>query len=340
MPQITVTHFPRHDDGLADLHHAIATDVEHRLPTFCNVLEQTFGKQAAHLALRALLVDAGHQGVSRNELRTEFDRLGPQAFLEEKGGSINAIELTAPWRQGAEYAGQGIAPGERSGQHTSREDRERRIKTLVAYGNAMQTGDLVLFDPARLYIWEGVAARAAIDFGGTVSLKGLQLLSDVSLGAVRNAVSSGELHPDQAGNIPAEQAKAWLLRRREFCPSRWMNLNDDQYPFDESKVTETDENGMILVPQDGDGTPFTPEHVVRTAKSAPGLSITIGAKDFEEQYRDFYEALLALLKMDVARWRRRNGAGNWGIVRARGPWIAVSKAEIDHQLAAKSAGVS
>lgn len=331
-------HFPRDDDGLTDLHHAIAGAVEQRLPTFSEVLERTFGKVAAHAALRALLVDASHQGAWCQELRAEFDRLGPQAFLEEKGSSVDTIELTGPWRQGAEYAGQGIAPGERSGQPASREDRERRIKTLVTYGNAMRMGRLVLFDPAHFDIWDGVAARAAIDFGGTVSLRGLQLLSEVSLGAVRNAISSGELQPDEAGNVPAEQAKAWLLRRREFCPSRWINLADDQHPFDESKVTEPDENGMILVPQDGDGTPFTPEHVVRTAKSTPGLSITIGAKGFEEQHRDFYEALMALVRVDVARWRRRNSAGNWGIVRARGPWVAVSKAEIDRQLAAKSEG--
>ena len=71
------------------------------------------------------------------------------------------------------------------------------------------------------------------------------------------------------------------------------------------------------------------------------ISITIGAKGEEVQHRDFYEeALTALAKMDVARWRRRNSAGNWGIVRARGAWVAVSKAEIDRQIAEKQAEVS
>lgn len=332
--------FPRDADGLADLHHGAAADLGYGLRQHCDVLERVFGRQSAHAAFRALLMDADRQGDSRELLRAEFDKLGPRAFLEEKGDCIDTIELSAPWRQGAEYAGQGIAPGERPGQPVSLENRERCIKDLIAYGKTMRAGGWMLFGAARLDIWEGVAARAAIDFGGTVSLKGLTLLSGVSLGAVRNAVSIGELHPDEAGNISAEQAKAWLLRRREFCPSRWMNLNDDQYPFDEGKVAKADENGMILVPQDGDATPFTPEHVVRNAKSTPSLSITIGARGSEEQYRDFYEALVALVKMDVARWRRRNTAGNWGIVRARGPWVAVSKAEIDHQLAAKSAGIS
>lgn len=336
MPHSTNTAFPRDNDGLANLHHGIAVEFEDRLFTFCSMLKFTFGQEPAHAALRALLVDGSHHGPRRKALQTEFDKLGPLAFIEEKRDSIDTIELTAPWRQGAEYAGQGIAPGERLEQPASREDRERRIKSLVAYSDAMRAGGAMVFGPGHSDIWEGVAARAAIDFGGLVSMQGLQLLSGVSLGAVRNAVSIGELHPDEAGNIPAEQAKAWLLRRREFCGSRWLNLNDDQCPFDESKVTEPNENGMLLVPQDADGIPFTPEYVVRSAKSAPGLSITVGAKGSEEQYRDFYEALQALLKMDVARWRRRNSAGNWGIVRARGPWTAVSKADIDRHLAAKS----
>ena len=336
MPQTTDAPFPYDDDGLAKLHQAIAAEFEHRLPSLCKELEVTFGKEPAHAALRALLVDSSRMGAPRKALQADFDKLGPLAFIEEHGDSIDTIEMTVHWRQGAEYAGQGIAPGERPGQPASLVDRERRIKNHVALFDTMRSDGSLLSGPWTDPILEGVAARAAIDFGGLVSAEGLQLLSGVTLGAVRNAISKGELHADEAGTIPAEQAKAWLLRRREFCPSRWLNLDDDQYPFDEEKVTQPDENGMILVPQDVDGTPFTPEHVVRTAKSTPGLSITVGAKGFEEQHRELYEALQALLKMNVARWRRRNGAGNWGIVRARGPWMTVSKADIDRQLAAKS----
>ncbi len=332
--------FARTDDDLTDLHCEIASTLEEDLHRLGEVLECIFGEGPAHAALRALMVDSCIHGPAREEFRAECDRLGWRAYLAERSGYIDAVELTHKWREGAEYAGQGIAPRERSGGPVSLDDRKRRIEALIAYGQVMLRHGATLFGGDHLGIWKGVAARAAIDFGGTVTLEGVHLLSGVSLGAVRNAVSLGELQPDEAGNIPAEEAKAWLARRRDFCPSRWENPSDDQAPLDAETAVKGNDKGMISVPQDGEGTPFTPEHVVRTAKSGPGLSITVGAKGSEEQHRDFYEALAALTRMDVARWRRRNGAGNWGIVRARGPWVAVSKAEIDRQLAARAAEVA
>lgn len=220
------------------------------------------------------------------------------------------------------------------------EERQVRVKALIAQGKIARDCASCLLEDDYDYIWEGVTARAAIDFGGTVTLEGLRLLSDLSLSAVRNAVSTGDLHPDETGNVTSEEANAWLARRREFCPSRWRNPADNQQPFDPDNVVTPDEKGMIWVPQASEGEAFTPEHVVRPARGTSGISVTIGAKGEEAQYHDFYEALVALAKMDVARWRRRNSAGNWGIVRARGAWIAVSKADIDRQLAGKLAEMS
>lgn len=340
MTQTTAFTFPRDNEGLADLHYGIAGALEEGLYRLGDTLEPVFGHEPTNIALRAILVDACRHGSSREKFRAEYDQLGWRAYLAEKSNDIDTVQLSQPWREGAEYAGQGIAPRAPSESPVSLDDRKRRIERLIAYGQVMLQHGAMLFGDNYLDIWKGVAARAAIDFGGRVTLEGVHLLSGVSLGAVRNAVSLGELHLDEAGNIQAEEAKAWLMRRRDFYPSRWANLNDSQEPFDLRNVVEADENGTILVPQDADGTPFTPEHVVRTAKSGPGISITVGAKGAEEQHRDFHEALVALAKMDVARWRRRNTAGNWGIVRARGPWVAVSKAEINRQLAAKAAEVA
>ncbi|MGG5890699.1 hypothetical protein ACLF3G_26750 [Falsiroseomonas sp. HC035] len=329
--------FPRDDAGFANLHHAVASSFEQGLRRIGEILEQTVGEETTRTAMRALLVDASNFGERREQLRALYEGMGWRTYLDQKISEIDTIELTQIWRFGAEYAAQGIAPWERHGQPVSHDDREQRVKALTARGRTLLEHGAALFGTDHLYIWRGVLAREAIDFGGLVTLDGLQFLSGVSLGAVRNAVSLGELHPDEAGHIPANEAMAWLMRRREFCPSRWHNLGDDQEAFDLARVAEVDTRGTILVPQDVDGTPFTPEHVVRTARSGPGLSITIGAKGSEEQHHDFYEALAALAKMDVARWRRRNAVGNWGIVRARGPWVAVSKSEIDQRLAAKSA---
>lgn len=334
--------FPRDNDGLAILHEEIASILEGNLLPLGEVLAATFGEEAANTAMRALVVDACHHGRAREELRASFDSLGWRRYLDERGHSyIDTVNLTQAWRDGAEYAGQGTAPREPFDQPADLDDRKRRIETLIACARTMLASGGMLFGSSHLHIWQGVIARAAVDgFGGTVTMEGLQLLSGVSAAAVRNAVSLGELHPDADGNFAAEEAREWLRRRRDFCPSRWTNPNDGQEPFDVRNAAEADENGMVWVPQDAEGTPFTPEHVVRAARNAPGLSITIGAKGAEEPHHDFYAALAALAKMDVARWRRRNAAGNWGIVRARGAWVAVSKAEIDRQLAARLAEVA
>ena len=337
MPHSPDRPFPRDNDGLADLHQEVAVSLEASLRPMGEVFATTFDDAAAHTAMRAFVVDACWHGEAREQARTDFDELGWRRYLDEKASDIDTIHLTQIWRDAAEYAGQGIAPQEPFDQAVDLDDRKRRIGIIIANARTMLDGRGTIFGTSHLYIWRGVIARAAIDFGGVISAEGLQLLSGVSAAAVRNAVSLGELHPDADGDFVAEEARDWLKRRREFCPSRWTNPNDGQEPFDIGKAAEADENGMVWVPQDGDGMPFTPEHVVRAARNNLGLSITIGAKNAEAQFSDFYTALTALAKTDVARWRRRNSAGNWGIVRARGAWVAVSKAEIDRQLAMKLA---
>jgi hypothetical protein len=232
-----------------------------------------------------------------------------------------------------------LVPHERT--FVSLRDREARVRTLVDQGKtALAYGSLIVggeFD----FIWHGVAARAAIDFGDTrVTLHGLQLLSSLSIAVIRNAMNIGDLCADENGTVSAEEAKAWLARRREFCPSRWHDPHDNQWPFDPDNVVAPDGSGMVWVPQAADDDRFTPERVARSARGASTISITVGARGAERQYADFYEALQALAKMDVARWRRPNTAGNWGIVRARAAWVAVEKAEIDRQLVAKLAEVS
>ncbi|MBC9176125.1 hypothetical protein [Pseudoroseomonas ludipueritiae] len=330
--------FPRDNDGLAVLHEAIASDLESGLLRLGEALALTFGETATQGALRALLSEAWKPAARKQELLALFDRLGWRGFLADQfGEAIDSIELTQPWRDGAEYAGQGLAAHEPRDRPPSLEDREARVKALAARGATALRCAPALFSDTHLFIWEGVAARAALDFGKPVSLEGLRLLSGVTPAAIRNATSTGELRPDEAGEITAEAARAWLARRREFCPSRWTNLADRQWPFDPAAAVEPDDEGMIRVPQDAEGTPFLPQHVVRSARGGTGLSVTIGAKGAEEQHQDFYEALRGLTKMEVARWRRRNSVGNWGIVRARGAWVAVSKAEIDRQLAEKRA---
>lgn len=66
---------------------------------------------------------------------------------------------------------------------------------------------------------------------------------------------------------------------------------------------------VTLVPYAADGSHFG-SHLKRAAK------FTVGDKDDEIQFEDFDEALAYLRRMGVAKWRRPNAAGNWGIVSA------------------------
>jgi transcriptional regulator with XRE-family HTH domain len=66
---------------------------------------------------------------------------------------------------------------------------------------------------------------------------------------------------------------------------------------------------ITLVPYAPDGSHFGP-HLERAGK------FTVGDKDDEVQLEDFDESLAYLRRMGVAKWRRPNAAGNWGIVSA------------------------
>lgn len=66
---------------------------------------------------------------------------------------------------------------------------------------------------------------------------------------------------------------------------------------------------VTLVPYAADGSHFG-SHLKRADK------FTVGDKDDEVQFEDFDEALAYLRRMGVAKWRRPNAAGNWGIVSA------------------------
>lgn len=63
----------------------------------------------------------------------------------------------------------------------------------------------------------------------------------------------------------------------------------------------------ILVPVAKDGSWFGP-HLLRAGE------FTIGEKRDERRVETFGQALQRLKEMEVARWRRPNSKGNWGIV--------------------------
>lgn len=66
---------------------------------------------------------------------------------------------------------------------------------------------------------------------------------------------------------------------------------------------------VTLVPYAADGSHFGP-HLKRVG------TFMVGEKDDEVPFEDFDEALAYLRRMGLAKWRRPNSAGNWGIVSA------------------------
>ena len=62
-----------------------------------------------------------------------------------------------------------------------------------------------------------------------------------------------------------------------------------------------------LVPYAADGSHFGP-HLKRAGK------FTVGEKDDEVQFEDYDAALAYLRRMGLAKWRRPNASGSWGVV--------------------------
>lgn len=329
---------PRTNDDLADLHYELAAAFQHCLGDLAASMAVLLGDAETKAAFASLLIPAGLPVETARDLRGRLERDGVKALLDEEapGGLIDTVDMVSVCRQAAEYANQGCAPLERPDVQPSQQDRERRVRELIASVERLRPCSDALIGKEYDYIWQAFDARKAIDgFGGKAPVEGLRVLASLPLAVLRTAISNGDLPADQDRLVEADTALAWLSRRREFCPSRWRNLKDDQWPFDPARAVPGDDSDTLLVPQDGDGKPFVPSFVVRSAKSG-GLSITIGAKGRERQFGDYYDALRELSalasKGDVPRWRRRNDNGNWGIVRARGPWVAVSKSDVASQL--------
>lgn len=75
--------------------------------------------------------------------------------------------------------------------------------------------------------------------------------------------------------------------------------------------TSAELSSGFLVPYAADGTCFHPG----LASSRDG-SFRVGEKIAQKRFDTFMEALDYLRGMEIAKWRRPNSAGNWGVVSA------------------------
>jgi hypothetical protein len=147
-------------------------------------------------------------------------------------------------------------------------------------------------------------ARWSLDNGQGLDPEGLALLGGVKITRIRNMMSgsSPELPRDATGLLSNEAARAWLEGRECFLPTLVETM--------ESKPAAVEEAvDPIFLPVARDGSMFTPA-VNR------GGRYQVGEKGNERHFDSFDEALADLQSMPVAKWRRPNSEGNWGIVSA------------------------
>lgn len=131
----------------------------------------------------------------------------------------------------------------------------------------------------------------------------LTALANTSEGAVRNELSKMPLSSfstSYSGKqaLKIEEAAKWLRLRKEFKPTK--NLS--------GMTGDTSE--FVNVPVASDGTYFS----YGCAYKRGGFQV--GEKGDEIKIDSFDEALKVLLEMPLAKWRRPNAAGNYGIVSA------------------------
>lgn len=309
---------PRTYDDIADFHLEEAEGLRSTTLDVLDAVAAMFGVATAEAMAVAFVLQADGRP-SPHEVREK----GWRDYLDR----VDWVHLSQPIRDCLCYGVDGAAPRERDERPREARVLELRDVTMHLLG----PGKIFLPEKAALAL-EMASARFALDFGEPLTVRALQLLAHVSYAAVRNAGASGEVTIAANGTVDHEQGRVWLTRRRGFLPSRWLNPSDDQEPIS----TDQKDGAVIQVPQSEDG-PFLPDTAVRRNRKSGGIHVTIGPKGNEESVSDFFEAVDKLARMPTPRWRRRNAAGNWGIVRARGAWLSVPTELVRQQLAAFAA---
>ena len=158
------------------------------------------------------------------------------------------------------------------------------------------------------------SSNATFPIEGRIELNALAVLADMSLQSVRNHMSKSETgfstqQEDGKYYVPVNETKVWLKERNSFKPTMRHSP--------EKKIEDEDE---LLVPIARDGTYFN-----TGCRMKKGYRV--GDKGDERSYSDFDSALDYLMSMTIAKWRRPNTSGNWGMVKAA-EWRRIPKSEV------------
>lgn len=100
------------------------------------------------------------------------------------------------------------------------------------------------------------------------------------------------------------------------------NIDSDEYPLAQAGQEGNEAGSRLKLPMAKDGSLFRPDTCHRGGK------YTVGEKGEEVSFQNFEAALDHLREMPVAKWRRPNGKGNWGIVTAVS-WVELKQGEVD-----------
>lgn len=178
-----------------------------------------------------------------------------------------------------------------------------------------------------------LAARARLKFdrGDRLTAHELAALSRVATKRLQNAIyAKSERSPslDEDGLLSPASTRRWL-DDHEFSPSIWREYlaavegGATESPAMEPEAEEFDD--FVFVPEASDGSVFGPSSCGRGPSGAKRY--IIGATGRQEAFEDYHEALSALSRLKIARWRRPNRAGNFGTVTAT-RWRRVPLSEL------------
>lgn len=207
----------------------------------------------------------------------------------------------------------------------------RTLISLMAPAWLSTNDDLENLEQSHVF-WQVInaaQARYALDTGMPLTFEQVVILSGMSRRAVQNDAAKGgpanlKVNVEEVQN---EDALTWLRERRNFIPTTYLNDQEARQVSMAEQLDEEDDADFIFVPVTDDGIAFLP-----MLRREGGYQI--GKYGDEKYYQDYYEALAALQKMAVPKFRRPNAQGNWGI-KVSTDWKRVPKSEIDaaiHQL--------
>jgi len=267
-------------------------------------LEHIFGPELTASAM-ITLVRSGQGGDDWRELLEEFDN-----YSEWRLGS-GLIDLLA-------YAVFGLVDGAPSSKAEA-ELTDAMVRARALIDSCVVDGWLETSEGSPLQATVTMAeGRRDFDSRRSIAPEALALLGVVKLSRIRNMISGNapDLPRDEVGKVLHEPAAAWLAKREAFLPTVWRDL-----PQEGLEKVRPSFVSPVFVPVARDGSIFHP------GQRRDG-GYQIGPKDDPENIEDFNTALAALQHADVARWRRPNPKGNWGLVSAV-EWRRMERAELE-----------